>query len=575
MLIPRPKRKKNKQDTNPEFRKGLILLQDKLYKQAMVELKIALENNPSTIQPELEKLYQKYQSGENIEIALTIGLVLFQVRKEESLALTLGNYSRQLGNYKQANNLYRHALKINRSSKLAFYNLAASMGRVEKYDDEIKANIDKYFTAREYVIPQYLDNNKTLLRLNEELVQIRRNEKIKRFDEISLLLHEKEASGDKKGLEELNLELNTLTESQDKVSYNDLKAAVQSLISKSQKEELEESEAKKFHHDVFNFGLFALNKKDYDAALDYFLVLKSREIDLKNLDLCIALLSDINGQRDEALRLMNNAFVTNPVSRLVNVNLALLHEKNKNRLLSYKFKAIASSLLEKSNGLIHDSEILEQANTFFKKTDYKRALRLYKIVAQDSEDAQAWLNIGEIHLQQKRQLEALDAIKEAKRIDPDAESVRKKLDEVHQQICQRAEELFNDSKFSQAAVVYERALGLKRTLDILDKLITIYRKLGKNQQAQDLYEEQQGLFKIKQEELQEERRQDQITQGKLLLKQKKYDAAINSFEGAFGMKADKDVFVFLAHIYKQLNRKGSLRTLVDRWNALQERKTNR
>ncbi len=574
MLIPRSKKKKNKQDANPEFKKGLLLLQDKLYKQAMVELKIALENNPSAILPELEKLYAKYATGDNIEITLTIGLVLFQVKKDESLALTLGNYSRQLGNFKQANNLYRLALKINRGSRLAFYNLAASMGRVEKYDEDVKKSIDLYFKETQLVIPKR-NIEPTLARLAEESEKVRREKKIKRFDEIAQLLHEKEASGDKEALEQLNRELTELNENKHQVSYEDLKSSIGKMIQNATEQESGESEVSILDQDLFNFGLHALEKGDYDSALDCFLNLKSRNIELKDLDLCIAVISDVNGQRDEALRLLNGAYVAHPENRLINVNLALLYEKNKNRLLSYKFKAIAASLLEKSDGLIHESDILAHASDAFNKGDFKKALRLYKIVAQDSNDYQAWLNIGEIHLQQKRQLEALGAFKEAKNLAPEAAEVRDKLSAVFKQICDKADEMFNDSRFSQAAVIYERALGLKRTPEVLENLITVYRKLGKHQLVQDLYEEQQELFKQKQLEQQEERRQEQINQGRQYLKEKKYDAAINSFEGAFSIRADKDVFMFLAHIYKQLNRKGALKTLVDRWNSIQERLKNK
>ena len=52
----------------------------------------------------------------------------------------VGNCARRQKNYKQANNLYRHALKINPKYQVAFYNLAASMGKVEKYD-EVPRNI--------------------------------------------------------------------------------------------------------------------------------------------------------------------------------------------------------------------------------------------------------------------------------------------------------------------------------------------------------------------------------------------------------------------------------------------------
>lgn len=552
------------------FKKGLMLLQDKLYKQALVELKIALERNPSAVRPELEKLFEKYRETESKEIALTIGLVLFQVKKEEQLALQLGNYSRQLGNYKQANNLYRHALKINRSSKLAFYNLAASMGGVEWYDFEIAKRVKRFFTPTDLVLPEFLNENKTIRAVYGEIERQHFEQKTAAIHALNASIQTLQNEGNAEGVSQSKRELDRLIQQETKPAYTEVLSIMQKQIRTLLQNEVSQQQRDDLYADIYNMGLYALQAKDIDSALEYFLILKSNDLDVGELELCLALASALNGHMVESIRILTNRVGSDRENRLLNINLALLHKRTGNNLLSWKYQIIAAALLEKSNGLIHTGEIMNHADHYFKQGQLDSALKLYQIVAGESQAINAWLNIGEIYLLQKRQLEALDTFRELQRLFPDLPVVKAKLNDVHKVICQQADQLFNASKFSQAAVIYERALKLTRAPETIAKLIATYKRLNKHHLVQKLFEEQQTLVTVKQKEDVLERKQDLIEQGKKQLKEQDFESAILSFENAFAIRPDKDVFVYLAHIYKGLNRKRMLKDLMQRWKSFEK-----
>ncbi len=568
MLLPKTVNKKSTTptDTDSILKKGLMFLQDRLYKQAMIEFKIALESNPLTVLPELEKLFEKYEDDENKETALTIGLVLFQVKKEEKLAITLGNYSRKLGNYEQANILYRQALKINRSSILAFYNLAASMGHIEWYDQDIAKLIKQFFKITDFVFPEPLNGNETIVNAKVEVQKIITEEKNRNIDHLNKELQTKQSEEDKEKFELLNEQLESLINQKAQVQSPVVIEYIQNRIKKSLKKPLSQNENQELNIDIFNLGLYALKNNNIDVARSQFLLLKEQKVDFESLDLCLGLSDAIRGNKDGAIKILTKKVTTDRENRLLNINLALLHRRSGNRLLAYKYQIISASLLERSLGYIHKSEIVNQADVSFRNDQLDNALKLYKIVAYESHDIKAWMNIGDIYLLKKRQLEALDAYREIKKHFPDSPVVKNKLKEVHDILCHQADELFNNTKFSQAGVIYERALKLVRTPEAIEKLISVYKRLNKTNLVRSLFEEQQQLAAVKREENKLEKRQELIEDGKEHLNNQDFESAIFSFESAFNIKPDKDVFAYLAHIYKGLKRKRMLRDLVERWN---------
>ena len=141
------------------FRKGLLLLEDNNYRQALIEFQTALQQDPAPTLHELETLFQQRQQSRDIQITLTLGLAIFHIKKDEHLAIYLGNLSRKLKQYHQANGLYRQALRINRNNRLAYLSLAASLGKVDKYNWGIQRLLDQYFQFTDFVLPEITNMN--------------------------------------------------------------------------------------------------------------------------------------------------------------------------------------------------------------------------------------------------------------------------------------------------------------------------------------------------------------------------------------------------------------------------------
>ncbi len=526
-LLPSKKQEKSYQSLN----KGLMLLKGKLYKQASIELKVAMDLYPEYIKNELNKLFNKYDDNENIEAALTIGLLLLQSNKDSELANKLGNFSRQLKNYHQANTLYRQALKINRNNKLAFYNLAASLGKVPRYDLDIIKSIEQFITVQNYVLPEYIS--------------------------------------DPNIIDTINISATLSADSSDD-SYRNFLDIVEHKLNVKTDDNMSVESKTQLHKELFDLGVFALSKNDTASALDIFLKLKSENSDLKNVDMCIALATDQNGYRSEATRIMKEVASKNIDSRCFNVNFGLLLEKAGNRLLSLKHKAMAAYLMEKSKGMFHMSEVMETANELLKQEKIEQALRLYEIVAKEEKNIKAWLYIGEIKIMQKKFGAAISAFREIQKIEPNSKLAENKLLLIHNHYCQKAEEHYNRNHISQAAVLYERAISLVRIPETIDKLIVVYKRLNKDALVQKYLSERRILIEQQKDLEIEKICKQHIFKGKQFLKIKDYESAITCFEDAFKLKADKDVFAYLAYIYKGLNRKRMLKSLVERWQMAKE-----
>ena len=531
MLNFHTKNKKSKLSDKSEasLRKGLMFIKGKLFKQATVELKIALNDNPVPVAREIEIQFNRYNEEGETESALTLGLVLLSVKKSASLANKLGNFSRIVGNYNQANNLYKQSLRINKSYKEPFYNLAASMGKVRKYDMAIREMIDRNFVINEYILPRYIATPDVISNIEQQLIC-----------------------------------------SSENPSGHDVRDTLQTRIAAINENDCSSEEKESLYRNIFNLGIYSLSRKDPETALDSFLKLKSKNIDFDYLLMGIAIATEFNGFIGEAIPLMLDALKEKTADRIINANLALMYKKKGNRLLECKYSIVTSALLEDSEGLFHMSAIMDRADELFKLEEFDRALKLYKIVADNTKNVTAWLCIGDILFLKKRYSEAISTFNEILKLDPESEIVKSKLVMIHHKYSEKADKMFNERKFSQAAVLYQRAHKLVHVPETVEKLISVYKRLNKNELIPDLYEEQQRLTQARRDIENEKKRQLSIMNGKLFLKKGEYESAITSFEEAFKMKADKDVFVFLAHIYKKLKRPRMLQSLMDRWNMMSE-----
>jgi tetratricopeptide (TPR) repeat protein len=118
--------------------------------------------------------------------------------------------------------------------------------------------------------------------------------------------------------------------------------------------------------------------------------------------------------------------------------------------------------------------------------------------------------------------------------------------------------------------MFERALRVKRIPETVKQTIAVYKLLKDFVKVEELTLEYEEMQKREKEKENEKVRQEYIRNGKISLKRRDYKQAIESFELAFRMKLDKDVFVFLATIYKAMKRTEEMQGLLQRWNKMVE-----
>jgi tetratricopeptide (TPR) repeat protein len=528
---------KQSQKAGTNLKKGVVLLKGKLYKQAVIELKLALELDMETSTLQLETMFSDFFKARDLEASLSVGLVLLTVRtKDFELANRVGNIARKLHNFKQANNLYKQSLRINKSFIKAYYNLAASMGKVDKFDLDVKKSIEQFASFDNYVLPDYQNDQKIV------------SEMMGQWEEKNKDTRE------------------SISEVRENIA-NHLRQAV-----KENWKKYSNTEGKiVLQGDIYNMGLFALSCGDSLTAMENFTKLKKQNSKIPYLDMIMALSSVGMGNGKKAVAELVALLGENQFDRYLNFNLGLLYKKIKNRLLSFKFLSIAASLLEKSEGQFSHTDILKIADGHFENGNLKKSLFLYKLVKAETPNIHAITRIGEIYLTNNNYTEAVVAFKAILAIEPDSQFALQKLKDIHDHYVEKADEVIKDKKIAQAIVLYERALTIERVPETIEKTAKLYIRLKKNEKSDELMEEIEELKKKKLQSIQEEKRRIHVTKGKAYLKKKDFTKAIENFENAFSLRMDKDVFVYLAHIYKGLKRTNALNYLLQRWQQASER----
>ncbi|MBU3916847.1 hypothetical protein KKA14_15050, partial [bacterium] len=286
---------KTHQKTEELIRKGVLLLEGKLYKQAMIEFQNAFELEPRFVSERLQKEFNDANGVSDFEAALSIGLVLIKMKKDDyELANTLGNCARRQKNYKQANNLYRHSLKLKKNYVNAFYNLAASMGKVDKYDQDIKDSLRVFETVKDYILPEYYGNTNFIVDLIEELSEKNESSKAERISNLQLEIAQKEQEGEINEAEKLKHNLK-LEEKAGKVpTFEQICDHIKKQI-KQMEENLSDEDRNEYHGLIYNLGLYALSKGDPEVALECFQNLQSLKASFKYLNMYIAIAKYYSG----------------------------------------------------------------------------------------------------------------------------------------------------------------------------------------------------------------------------------------------------------------------------------------
>jgi tetratricopeptide (TPR) repeat protein len=560
---------KNRKRAADLIEKGISFVDNKLFKQAMIAFNESIEIAPDFVSIRLREQFYDYNKSGNEEGALSVGLCLIKILPDDYvLANQLGNCARRLGNYKQANNLYRHALKSNSAFREAYYNLAASMGRVDKYDQEIEGVVQPFLALKDYVLPEYIGGQEAIDKLKEELMEQRAERLEIRIQELTLQKELKEGENDPVGAAEIQEQIDKLLAA-DPITNADLIERLGHDIT-PQLQNLTPDNRSLVSGMLFNLVILALLDHNTKDAQNGLFTLNELKSDLKYIELLQAILYDFKGQTKKGIDILIKQLGKNKSNRYYNVNIGLMYKKVGNRLLALKYLLIGAVLLERSNGLYHLSELIQLAHQHFDSGAFKKALKLYRVIMMESNDIQVMLNMGEIYIAGGKFNEAAQILKKVLSRDPENQHATEKINWIHDHFCHLGEEFFAKSVFQTAAMKYEHALQICRKPETLKRTAEIYQVLKQQKKADELLAEYKSIIDAEKQREKEKIRQSYIVKGKAFMKAKNYNRAIENFELAFRMKVDKDVFMFLATLYKSLKRTAEMENLLKRWNKMVE-----
>ena len=539
---------------------GLAHLSNRFFNGAMIEFDKAMTYNPEEVYPRLvDELASAAASGQ-LESALAIGLNLIKQDPDDyELINRLGNYAREGRDYKQANNLYKSALKIKPDFQMAFYNLAASTAKVDIYDDAVLSALSKFDGVAGYILPEYVDNPNIIDELYEKVAEEKEERFQEKLKELTALRDEEKDAGDVAEAKKAEVQINELKASGKKITSDD--------IIKELKQLLKTEEVNQTAHQI-NLALYAIQEKNPEIAAEAIKGLSSK--DFEQLDLLKVAILEHSGDMNKAIAMLNHMLGKNRHNRYYNANLGLMYQRSGNKFLSIKYLIKTAALLERSNGIYSLTKLREEADTAYDQMQFKKALNYYLVIANETENAEIWEKVGSIYVERKDYDMAIKAFNKMIKLDPDSTSGEAKLKLVQDYYLEKAETLFQERKFKAAAEYYEKALSILRLPDLIKRTAEVYKQLKDTDREQELLNEHKEMMEAEKAQALEETRQQMIIQGKQLLKNKMYTKAIETLEAVFRMKTDRDIFIQLALLYKGMKKQNELISLEQRWQKMLE-----
>ncbi|MDH5560713.1 MAG: tetratricopeptide repeat protein [Deltaproteobacteria bacterium] len=542
------------------FKQGMQHLQDKFYNQAMIEFKKAMELNQAEVYPRLLKELDNAISGGEIEAALAVGLNLLKEKKDDfMLANKLGNYAREMKDYKQAEGLYKMSLKINKNFEPAFYNLAASMARVDIYDEAAKGAVSKFDKSGNYILPDYKGDSNIIEKMTNQLAEKKKQEVDNRMQQLISKKNEAEASSNTIAASEIKHEIDLLKGIKVEIKVDDILEEFDAIIQKDPENQKEM---------IYNMAIYALKNNRPEDARRAINVLSTQ--DNEYLDLLTAICLDIEGKVDEATDKLIRLLGKNEFNRYNNVNLGLMYKRAGKKFLSVKYLIRTAYLLEKSGGLYSMKELVKVANQVYAEGKLKKALGFYLIAVTEIFDPELWIKIGTIYIEIKNFDEAVNAFKEVLKLDPESNIGDDKLNEIHNYYIDKGEQLVHARKFKAAVDYYQKALKVLKKPETFKAAAGIFKELGDKDSENAMLDEWRKILEDEKNKELERERQELIKTAKEFMQKKNYLKAIQVYEQVFRMKLDKNIFLQLAALYKGLKRNDDLNSLVQRWSKMVE-----
>lgn len=532
---------------------GLVKLDDQHNDQALARFREAILLGREKIAPYMRNLFDGFVQNRRWDDALAIGkpLTSFYEATDAKLLNQMGNLYRRLGEQALAQEHYKKAIQANKKFDLPYLNLAAMAAKVEVYDEEIKPLMAQFKKTRDFVLPHYEGGSNMLgLLAREVLSQL----------------------GDERALDDVVP--NELIEfaPRDEMLDQLRRRAVDALEMAAEQDTLGVTSATKH---LINLMIYALSHGFHEQAQD---ALKHLErLGLKHhryAPLLKAVTLARHDQLEEALSILRNEQITQPKDRYYTANLGLVYRLLKKHHQASVFFIRAGHLLKQSHGYFSPEEIERQAKEFYQERKFPEAMSLYSVMSQITGEARLWRAMGRCAFYTKHHNQAFQLMKEGLgKVSKEEEAEYRA--KVYSFFMDETERSLRNKRPDKAMTLLEYALHFHRDASAVERAGQLAYKAGdtfKAAQYQEEYYEMTGSDKVDQRE---DKRLRYIKLAKEYLSKKEYQSAIHHFELAFDMRLDKDVFMFLASIYKQLKHRRALTSLMQRWKWMLEQEKER
>ncbi|MDT8447882.1 MAG: tetratricopeptide repeat protein [bacterium] len=539
---------------------GLKNLRENFFNRAMIEFDKAMALNKDEVYPRIKKELDEAAATGQIEAALSLGMNLIKGNHGDyELANKLGNFARELKNYPQAESLYKLALKAKKDYQPAFYNLAASMARVDKYDDAVQSALSMFDGIDDYIYPDFVGASKLVETMTQRITEEKEAARTERLQELELLKEQKESQGFAVEAKDLDFEIRKIKEAPKAAQPEDLIDEFKRLV--------EEDAANAKDH-IYNLAVYALMEDklgEVDEALTRISVSDFEYVDLLKA-IVLAKRNDLEG----AITLLNRLLGENEFNRLYNVNLGLMYKRQGKRFVMAKYLIKTAALLEKSGGIYSMKELVRMAHDAYDNGSFKKALNFYQIASSEIPDPKLWERLGTLYIQMKKYDDAVSAFRTLKDLEPNSSAADEKLKEIHDYYFEKGASLLEDRKFKPASDYFRKALNVLRLPETVKTAAIVFGQLKQHDEEEKLLEEYNGLLKAEKDKEVEVERQKLISEAKAWMAKKNYLKAIQAYESALRKKVDKSVFLQLAALYKGLKKTNELHDLVARWEKMVE-----
>lgn len=495
----------------------------------------------------MRNLFDGFVLNQRHTEALTIGKPLTTFYADTDLLVALGNQYRLVGQKDEAARCYKKALKAKAGNRKALLNLAALEAGVERYDDEIPLLLKPLLGLKSLVVPNPVGEPTHIRLMARELLEQLGDEKA--FDPVP----EAHVAPE-----------HMVSELENRIRLSDQLGV--EMMDQDQRAELREQ--------LINLAIFATKAQDPQALERALKRLEKEQFTYRYAELLKTLSEADQGEIEAALARLRSLQKSNPDDRYFNANLGLLLKRLRKHYQASVYMIRAGHLLERSKGHYCMVEIETQADRYFGHRKYAEAQVLYQIVSENEPQPKIWLRLGQCHYFRKHILEAYNTFKKGFEGDLAPADRQEYIDQVQSFYHQEIDRSIEAKRTEKAHTLAEQSLHFSRNQQALEWAAKAAHASGEVFKAAGFQEEINELLGLDRNSQFEAKRQRHIDTAKQHLAKQNFQSAIHYFELAFEMKLDKDVFVYLANIYKRLKYQRALGDLMRRWKASVENEAN-